>query len=146
MSVVAGIKRSYTSHPFSERKRVVELYEQGLGSKRIARETGLDASMVRQWLRRYRASGLEALQLVRTRNGGADNRRAKTRARKDEQFDAAFQIYATTLEPIASIARRFQLDYRIFKYHIEHHHPELVETRRRLAVDTPLGELERTNN
>ena len=127
------VKRSYTRHPFSERKRVVELYESGLGSKRIAHETGLDDSMVRQWLRRYRNSGIDALQPARfSAEKSAPTVRKATRAQKDLRYDAAFRVYATTLEPTASIARRYQLDYRTFKYHIEHHHPELVAERRQL--------------
>jgi len=55
-------KRTYRHHPFSEKEQVVNLYLSGLGSKRIAREMGLDSSLVRKWLRRYRASGLEGLQ------------------------------------------------------------------------------------
>lgn len=55
-------RRTFNRHPFSERKRAVNLYLSGLGSKRIARQMGLDASMVRKWLRRYLASGLEGLK------------------------------------------------------------------------------------
>ena len=56
------MKRTYKRHPFSEKEQAVYLYLSGLGSKRIARQMGLDASMVRKWLRRYRASGLEGLK------------------------------------------------------------------------------------
>jgi len=34
-------KRTYRHHPFSEKEQVVNLYLSGLGSKRIAREMGL---------------------------------------------------------------------------------------------------------
>ena len=44
-------KRPRTAHSFAERKRVVELYESGMSSKRIARELGLDDAMVRFWIR-----------------------------------------------------------------------------------------------
>ena len=122
------IKRNYTRHPFAERKRVVDLYEQGLGCKRIARETGLDDSMVRQWLRRYRTSGLDGLQLQREVKE-RPTRRQKQRQVKDAQFREAFAVYASTLEPVASITRRFRLDYKTFRYHVENFHPELVEAR-----------------
>ena len=126
-------KRPYTRHPVSEREQVVRLYESGLGSKRIARETGLDDSMIRQWLRRYRASGLEGLRPKQPSSGGLrTGARLTGRARKDAQFGEAYRVYATTLEPAASIARRFHLDYRGFKYHIDHHHTELKERRERL--------------
>lgn len=55
-------KRPYKRHPFSEKEKVVNLYLSGLGSKLIARQMGLDSSMIRKWLRTYRASGLEGLQ------------------------------------------------------------------------------------
>lgn len=131
------VKRSYIRHPFSERKWVVDLYESGLGSKRIAQETGLDDSMVRQWLRCYRSFGLDALVPMRgDARKNASSIRNAARARKDQRYDEAFRVFATTLEPIASIARRYQLEYRNFKYHIEHHHPELVAKRTALRKMT----------
>ena len=45
-TMTAVRSQTYQSHPLSERIRVVELYEQGLSSKRIARQLGLDDSMV----------------------------------------------------------------------------------------------------
>ena len=53
----------------------------------------------------------------------------------EETFSVAFEAYGTTLEPVASIARRFNFDYQSFKYHVEQFHPELVESR--LALKEP---------
>lgn len=55
-------------------------------------------------------------------------------ADKDRLFKDAYEAYATSLESIASITRRFDLDYHSFKYHVERHHPELVERRERLKL------------
>ena len=123
-------KRTYTKHPFSERCRVVSFYKQGLGSKRIARLTGLDASLVRKWLRRYRAGGLETLRDGRLVPSTVEfPLRRSARSRKEELFKVALEAYATTLEPVTSIARRHGLDYRKFRYHIVRHHPELTARR-----------------
>lgn len=61
--------------------------------------------------------------------------RASRWAENEQAFALAFKAYATTLEPVASIARRFQFDYHSFKYHIERYHPELV-ARRALLTNT----------
>ena len=127
-------KRSYVRHSFAERERVVALYESGLGCKLIARETGLDDSMVRKWLRKYRACGLEGLRLLRGTTSKESVRKRK-RADMDQLFEEAYRVYSGTLEPTASIARRFRLDYRTFNYHVNHFHPELVAERLRLKSE-----------
>ena len=121
-------KRPYFHHPFEERNRVVELYKSGLGCKLIARETGLDDSMVRKWLRKYKASGVESLRPLRGKSRKGSVRELK-RADRELLFSEAYIVYSMTLEPAASIARRFRLDYRTFRYHILHYHPELVASR-----------------
>ena len=129
-TMTAVRSQTYQSHPRSERIRLVELYEQGLSSKRIARQLGLDDSMVRSWLRRYRVHGLEAMRpywrIAGVNNGGVQKPR---REANETAFSAAYQAYRSTLEPVASIARRFKLDYHAFKYHVERYHPELVAER-----------------
>ena len=129
-------KRKRKSHPFSERKRVVELYESGLGCKRIAQALDLDDSAVSLWLRVYRAKGLEALRPYYGR--GADGRplgvRGVRRERIDRLFSPALEVYSTTLEPVASIVRRHGLDYQSFLYHLKRFHPELIEQRGRLSL------------
>ena len=124
-------KRKYVLHPFSERKRVVELHEQGLSSRQIARATGVDASMVRNWVRRYRAQGLEALRPYY--RIGQESRPALRWEEKERQYSPAYEAYSTTLEPVASITRRYGLDYYGFKNHIRISHPELEEKRNNLA-------------
>ena len=120
------------THDFQERKRVVELYQSGLGSKRIAQEMGLDDSMVRMWLRKYRAHGLESLQPYWREGREVHCLRLSRREENERSFQPAFVAFSTTLEPVASITRRYGLDYQNFKYHVERYHPELVESRRQL--------------
>ena len=135
-TVQTQTERKRTSHPFAERKQVVELYESGYGSKRIARLLKLDDSTVRLWLRRYRATGLESLQpywrppLPEKPKSVRDVRRVTN----ERLFSSAFETYASTLEPVASITRRYGLDYNTFVYHVKRYHPELVERRNKLAT------------
>lgn len=132
-------KQKRKSHPFSERKRVVELYESGLGCKRIARALDLDDSMVRQWLRLYRTEGLEALRpYYGVGTGGRPvGVRAVRREKNERLFSPALEVYSMTLEPVASIVRRYGLDYQCFIYHLRRFHPELIEQRNRLARPAP---------
>ena len=125
-------KRKYVLHPFSERKRVVELHEQGLSSRQIARATGVDASMVRAWVRRYRAHGLDALRPYY--HVGKETRPALHWEEKERQYSPAYEAFSTTLETVASITRRYGLDYYGFTYHIRNYHPELKERRSRLLL------------
>lgn len=122
-------------YPFSERKRVVELYESGYGSKRIATAMGMDDSVVRRWIRRYRAHGLDSLQPY-WRPGRDRGIRASRHDDYERRFKVAYPAYVASLESVASIARRYRLDYHAFKYHIERHHPELVEQRKQLSALT----------
>lgn len=127
-----GKTRTYRQHPFSERLKVVELYERGYGSKWIGRTMGLDDSLVRGWLRKYRARGLGALRPYSrsTENGHVGERTG--RSKNELLFYPAYEVYSSSLEPVASIARRYQFDYHSFKYHVERYHPELVAKRTRL--------------
>lgn len=133
-------KRKYVLHPFSERKRVVELHEQGLSSRQIARATGVDASMVRNWVRRYRAHGLDALRPYY--RVGKEARPALHWEEKERMYSPAYEAFSTTLEPVASITRRYGLDYYGFTYHIRNYHPELIEQRSRLCQHVANNETE----
>ena len=121
-----GKTRTYRQHPFSERLKVVELYERGYGSKWIGRTMGLDDSLVRGWLRKYRARGLGALRPY-SRSG--ESGLTCGRACAEKKFQQAYEVYSSSLEPVASIARRYQLDYHAFRYHVERYHPELKARR-----------------
>lgn len=123
---IGRVRNSF--YPFSVRKRVVELYESGLGSKKISRETGIDSSLVRRWLRRYREHGQQSLQPY-YRNSRAKSIPLLHRERNEYQFKVAYAAYTGSLESVMSLTRRYKLDYHAFKYHVERYHPELVARR-----------------
>lgn len=125
-------RKKYRQHPFSERLKAVELYKKGYTSKRIGHLMDLDDSMVRRWVRKYRAKGVEALRPYSrsTENGHVGERTG--RSKNELLFYPAYEVYSSSLEPVASIARRYQFDYLSFKYHVERYHPELVAKRTRL--------------
>lgn len=127
-------KKAYRPHPYSERLMVVSLYKQGWGSKRISCQLDVDDSMVRSWLRKYREHGEESLRpyvrMTRPKIGKQHIRRMEN----ENQFQTAFQVFSSTLEPVASITRRYNLDYHSFRYHVQRYHPELVEKRNKLKV------------
>ncbi len=133
-TVPTARKRVYTQHTMSERAKVVELYYQGHSSNTIAKSMGLDDSMVRAWIRKYRAYGTSALQPYWREKGAREKQVVSYRDKRDQLFGAAFKDYASSLEPVASITRRFGLDYHAFKYHVERYHPELVARRNLLRV------------
>jgi len=126
-------RKTYQMHPYSERLAVVSLYEQGYGSKRIAKMMGIDDSLIRTWLRKYRAGGKQALEPYRRSQGStrsATGVRACSREENETLFKRAYSAYASTLEPVASIARRYRLDYHSFLYHVQRYHPEFKEQRK----------------
>ena len=123
-----------TRHSFQERLKVVELYQQGNGCKKIARMLGLDDSMVRSWLRKYKAYGAEALRPYWRGPKVASFIQSDRRRENEDLFRQAYPAYVSSLEPVASIARRFRIDYHSFKYHVQRYHPELVQLRETLRL------------
>ena len=131
--------RKGTAYGYAVRSRVILLSERGMHSNELSEMTGIDASVIRRWLRRYRTYGRVSLQPFWRPDRPKDTRRV-VHAGKDQVFQNACDAYATSREPVASITRRFGLDYHSFKYHVERYHPELVEVRSRLkdSVDKEL--------
>ena len=56
------VKRKNLKHSFSEKKRVVDLYNQGSGSTSISKEMQISDTVVETWLRIYRSIGLSGLE------------------------------------------------------------------------------------
>lgn len=127
-------KRSYKRHSQSERLRAVELYYQGRSSNEVAAQLGLDSSMVRSWVRKYRSYGADSLcPYWRKSWGYAQNPPvSSTLDNREKLFSPAYRTYATTQHSVASITRHYGLDYHSFKYHVERYHPELVAARARI--------------
>ena len=118
----------YKRHPFSERKRVVELYQHGLTSTRIAAMMGLDDSMIRSWLRKYKQYGLESLHPYWRAGDSSEKGKRSHNKRKKAELEA-YEAYAGSLESLASITRQYGLNYASFRYHLLRYHPELIERR-----------------
>ncbi len=128
-------KKRYNAHSFQERMRVIDLYLQGNGCKKIARAMALDDSMVRAWIRKYKAFGADALRPYWRGPKVPPCMQRDRRSENELLFRQAYPVYASSLEPVASIARRFQIDYHSFKYHVQRYHPELVARRESLKAD-----------
>lgn len=54
-------KRKNQKHSYSEKMKVVELYNQGYGNCVISRELKISTAIVKTWLRIYRSKGLSGL-------------------------------------------------------------------------------------
>ena len=110
------------------RAQAISLWKSGKSSNAISEMVGVDSSVIRRWLRRYREFGPRSFQPY-WRSDGMQMSRMAAHAEKDDLFQRAYEAYATSLDPVSVIARRYGLDYHAFKYHVERHHPELVEQR-----------------
>ena len=129
--------RKCVAYGFAVRSRVVSMSESGLSSQKISEVIGVDPSVIRRWMRRYKAFGQSSLYPYLRPEHSEDGchfpwkNRSHTREEKDREFMPAYLAYATTCEPVSSISRRFGLNYHSFNYHVKRYHPELVEARQR---------------
>ena len=119
------------AYGYAVRSHIILLAGQGFTSYEISEQTGVDSSVIRRWLRRYRLYGHHSLQPF-WRPVRRKDVRAEARADKDQLYRKAYEAYVQSREPVASITRRFNLDYHAFKYYVERYHPELVAARARL--------------
>ncbi|MCQ2066700.1 MAG: helix-turn-helix domain containing protein [Bacteroidaceae bacterium] len=53
--------KRYKSYTFEDRLKVIKLSESGFSSLEIGKSLGIDSSLIRGWLRRYRKEGLDGL-------------------------------------------------------------------------------------
>lgn len=111
---------------------VICLHKKGIGSKKIGTMLGIDDSLVRSWIRKYRADGMDALRPYTRKDRSSVGQPHYRRHENESLFQPALKAFATTLEPIASITRRYQIDYQSFRYHVERYHPDLVAQRNAL--------------
>ena len=125
-------KRTWKRHPFTERIRAVELHKQGRGSKWIAAELGVDDSQVRSWIRKYKEHGVESLHPYSRPDNTSASKGLSLHGQKERKFKEAYKAYAETRDTMASITRRYGLNYSSFRYHLLRYHPELQEKRQKL--------------
>lgn len=121
------------AYDYAVRSRVILMSEGGMSSNEISTKTGIDASVIRRWIRRYQQYGPISLRPY-WRSDNKPDSRASVRADKDSLFQEAYEAYVTSRDSVAAITRRFGLDYHAFKYHLERYHPEYVESRRKLET------------
>ena len=58
----------YHSYSFDDRLKAVSMSEQGMSSLAISRAMGIDSSLIRSWIRRYKKEGLDGLKHKPYRN------------------------------------------------------------------------------
>lgn len=61
--------RKYRSYSMTDRLKAVSMSESGMGSVCIGREMGIDSSLIRGWIRRYKKDGINGLKPKSHRNG-----------------------------------------------------------------------------
>ncbi|WP_342438303.1 transposase [Paenibacillus sp. FSL L8-0436] len=67
------------------KKKAVDLYlKKGLGYKSVAREMGINDSLVRRWVKHFKAEGLKGLEEKRGKAKGAGIGRPRTRPEDPE--------------------------------------------------------------
>ena len=98
------------AYGYAVRMHVISLTSQGLTSYEISGRTGVDSSVIRRWIRRYRLYGHHSLQPYWRPDRRKDSR-AERHADRDLLYREAYDAYVASREPVASITRRFNLDY-----------------------------------
>lgn len=67
------------------KKKAVDLYlKEGMGYKTVAKELGIDESMVRRWVKRYEQEGMKGLEEKRGKAKGPGKGRPRTRPEDPE--------------------------------------------------------------
>ena len=112
------------------------LHEQGHGAKRIGRVLNIDRTVIREWLKRYRQFGEQALQ---------PHWRSKGRIKKEEplepkgplhlyeKYREALDLYVRSEHSRAEVCRRCGVDYASFSHYVRRYYPQHVRTDRRGA-------------
>ncbi|KAF6630734.1 transposase [Paenibacillus sp. EKM208P] len=73
------------TYDVSFKKKTVDLYlKKGIGYKNVAREMEIDASLVRRWVRHFKAEGIKGLEEKRDKAQGPGIGRPRTRPEDPE--------------------------------------------------------------
>lgn len=59
---VSSAKKKHNRYPLSDKLRAVAMSENGMGSIAIGKEMGIDSSLIRVWIRKYREYGIDGLK------------------------------------------------------------------------------------
>lgn len=114
-------------------KTVAAKYEQAIESLRenprpvsqVAAEFGFGPEVFRDYLHKYEPQLAEQQGMTVNENGKLVSRRSK------EKYAEAVRLYATTQEPLKSIAKRLGLVYNSLGGYIRRNHPDLIAKRQR---------------
>ena len=112
-------------------KTVAAKYEQAIESLRenprpvsqVAAEFGFGPEVFRDYLHKYEPQLAEQQGMTVNENGKLVSRRSK------EKYAEAVRLYATTQEPLKSIAKRLGLVYNSLGGYIRRNHPDLIAKR-----------------
>lgn len=130
--------RGRRAYPAEIRLQAAALHDSGLGYKRIGKALGIECSVVREWLRRYRKYGAESLQpfwRCRERQEQAAARKAPV-VRQDgsalhERYREALRLYSESDLTRSEVCRLCGVGYQSFSYYLRRYHPEYVRPPRR---------------
>ena len=140
------------TYPIEVRRQAVTLKSEGMGAKRIGKILGIDSSIVKGWLRRYREFGEESLQpywhksrLLHGQEDAEDTRSRKRRRPPNEyqkelkratkkKYGKAVRLYSKTDMTVREICEQTGVSVSGFKRHIDSYHRELMLRRNDIHV------------
>ena len=125
--------RKHHAYPQEVRQQAIALHDQGLGAKRISRELGIDSSVIKEWLRRYREFGADSLKPWWRKSTSGIHKSADF-AERHARFDEPLRLYMETDMKCTDICRRCGVDYASFYYFLHRYHYSLVEARHERVV------------
>lgn len=143
-----GIRRAY---PLEVRQRAVALHKEGLGYKRIGKALGIERSIIREWLQRYKTYGEESLQPWWRKDARPKPPKEKREkgAGLHERYREAMQLYTGGDLTRKEVCRRCGLDYNLFNYYLYTYHPQYTRSARNAkpadGTDAPPKRKGRTN-
>ena len=59
---VSSVRKKHVRYPMSEKLKAVTMSESGMGSIAIGEQMGIDSSVIRGWVRKYRKYGIDGLK------------------------------------------------------------------------------------
>lgn len=95
----------------------------------VAKDFGLNPEIFREYLHEHQPELAASLGMTKLENGRL------VLARSAAKYEAAVQLYATTTEPLKSIARRLGVQYNSIGAFIRRNRPDAIELHNRLLHD-----------
>lgn len=121
-----GMKHYLKSTAAKYAEAIKRLKATQLPTTKIAKEFGLNPETFRKYLYEHQPELADSRGMIRLENG----RQVLTRCVK--KYDEAVHLYATTTEPLKSIASRLGLQYNSVVGFMRRNHPDTIEAHKRL--------------